>query len=149
MAETVFELTAKGKEAVAHMANGIASALANGPAQEAAPAPKKSSVLTGPVRVEHELYFTPQDRLLYENKQLEVRNALQAMALKKLEMAQARSTFENQLRALDQQLSTLTTDAKRREEELRALQTDIAETYSIDLQKIVYDSESGRISSLP
>jgi len=109
----------------------------------------KSSILSGPVRAGNELYFTPADRLLYENKQLVVKNALQAIALKKLEMAQTRSAFQEQVRKLDGDLTQLTQDAKAQEESLRALQTELASVYRVDLQKIAYDTESGRISFLP
>jgi len=140
-----YELTAKGKEVVSGL-NGHPSILSNGHGNGATSG-HKSTVLSGPIRSGHELYFTPQDRLLYENKQLEVRNGLQAIGIKKLGIAQAKSNFESQLRALDQQLATLTADAKRREDELRALQTEIADTYAVDLQKIAYDPQSGRITA--
>jgi len=138
VASQEFELTSKGETVVKAMA------------EVTKPAPsaieKKSSILTGPVYASGDMYFTLADRLLYENKQLAVKNALQQIALKKFEIMQTKSAFEERMRKLDSELGSVTQDAKGMEKALYDLQVEISHVYRVDLQKIAYDPESGRIT---
>lgn len=144
-----YELTDKGKAALSDL-NGHANVSLNGAAPKASASSKESSVLRGPSDMgDGQLYFSAHDRLLYENKQLLVKSGLQNIALKRLEIAQMRSQFEDRMRQAQTDLANVTNDAKAAEAELRSIQEEIQRVYSVDLQKIAYDPDTGRISIPP
>lgn len=110
------------------------------------PPPPAASDLTGPQRIDGSLYFSRADLHLYELKQLEVRYALQQIALKRLDIERQRQSFEEQLRAANHDLAQVTAAAKVKEESLRGLQRGIEHVYGVDLQRVMYDPDTGRIT---
>lgn len=116
------------------------------PPQAPVPPPPAASELTGPQRLDGVLYFSRADLHLYELKQLEVRYALQQIALKRLDIERQRQSFEEQLRTANQELTQVTAAAKVKEEKLRGLQRGIEHVYGVDLQRVMYDPDTGRIT---
>lgn len=125
-------------------------ALASACESKVAAPPYKSPILTGPAPAQlGELYFTAHDRLLYENRQYAMKNAAQALALKRLEIVQAKIAAEKEIRKLEGELLTITSQFKELEKALFVLQEDIETTYRVKLKHVVYDSETGRITLQP
>lgn len=84
--------------------------------------------------------------LEYELSQAKVVNALQAIGIKKAEIDSSHKAFLESQRLQQKELSTLVVLAKEQESALRALQEEFQATTGIDVQKMVYDDKTGKIS---
>ena len=117
------------------------------------PTPQEENpfALTGPV-VDDETggkSFTKNDIMILELSQHKVVNATQAARLKKHEVDDYQRTANQKLASLQSIKIHLEGVARQREEEHRALQAAISKKYGIDLSKITYDDETGRITEPP
>lgn len=113
-------------------------------AEEVAP----KIVPVGPVYVEGNLHFSAYDLLRHELAQAKLLNALQAVGLKQREATAARAEFEERMRVFSADLLALQGVARQQEAALRALQAELSADYGLDVSKVTYDDQSGRIYPL-
>ena len=107
--------------------------------------------LTGPV-IDEETggkSFSKHDLMVLELSQHRVVNATQAARLKKHEVDDFQRSANQKLTSLQSIKLHLDGEARKREEEHRALQAAISQRYQVDLSKITYDDETGRITEPP
>lgn len=109
--------------------------------------------LSGPSVLDGQLYFTRADLHFYERRQLEAQSALKDIQLHKLAIEKAKADFEKakldfdeRVRQMAHQLAQVTANAKGKEAALHHLQSAIERKYAVNLQKVLYDGDTGRIT---
>jgi hypothetical protein len=103
--------------------------------------------LTGPVVDEEtgEKYFSKADLAMYELAQYKLANMTQGVRLKQIEVDKRRKEAEAELRQLQSQKEHLRISAQKQSAELVKVQNAITDRYGVDLSKISYDDETGKI----
>lgn len=118
--------------------------------KQGSPAKERSQHrLTGPAVINGEAHFSPEDLQAYELAQYKVLNAKQAVQLKvhEIEEYQRKANFKlAQMQALLKQVQAY---EKQYRDRLVELQAAITKKYGVDLSKITYDDETGRIMEPP
>jgi hypothetical protein len=110
---------------------------------------KSNGKLTGPVRADGDLYFSPEDLNRYELAQYKLANTMQGIRLKKGEAEEFKKKAEAQLGQIQVQAMQLTKLAEQQKVALKNIQDDLTKTYGVDFSKVTYDDESGRITIPP
>jgi len=106
--------------------------------------------LTGPeLRDDGSTYFTDEDLNLYELCQYKLRSALQATRLKQNEADEYQRKANQKLAQLQLQKKQLDVEVERHRKKLVELQQAITEKYGVDLSRVTYDDETGRILEPP
>lgn len=105
--------------------------------------------IAGPEIRDGEKYFSPEDLALYELAQYKVANARQAVQLKQHEADDYQRRANEKLSQLQFQVKQLRAFENQKKDALLRLQSAIAKAYDVDLSKVTYDDETGRIAELP
>lgn len=120
------------------------------PVQDAAPLTVDNSELhvgtkVGPVIVEGVMHLSPFDLTRYELAQHKVTGALQALGMKQRDIELAKRDFEARLAAMGNEATELMQVSQRQQQDLLALQNELAALYSLDFSQVTYDDVSGKI----
>jgi len=94
-------------------------------------------------------YFSQPDLSLYELAQYKLTAAVQAAHLKQHEVDEYQRKANQHLAQLQVQKKQLDLEVKKKKELLVELQKSISEAYEVDLTKVTYDDETGRITEPP
>lgn len=103
----------------------------------------------GPETRDGEMYFSAPDLSLYELAQYKLRSAAQAARIKQHEADDYQRKANQKLAALQLQKKALDEEAAKRKATLIEMQEAITELYGVDLSKVTYDDETGRITEPP
>jgi hypothetical protein len=117
------------------------------------------SPLSGPREIDGDTYFSPYDLARYELAQIKVENSYMAIALKRAAtekakyeyeaaLLKAKEVYEANLRQNNEEVAQLLGISKNLENLLRTLQAELAASYKINLSKISYDDQTGKITVL-
>ena len=107
--------------------------------------------LTGPV-IDDETgtkSFSQHDMMLLDLMQHKVVNATQAVRLKKHEADDFQRNANQKLASMQSIKVHLEGVAREHQDRLRELQQAISKKYNVDLSKVTYDDETGRITEPP
>lgn len=110
---------------------------------------RKRPTLTGPEIREGEKYFSQEDLNLYELAQYKVANARQAVRLKQHEAEEYQRKANATLSQMQFHVKQLKSQEEQLMDALRRLQAAVSKKYELDLTKITYDDETGRIQEPP
>jgi hypothetical protein len=111
-----------------------------------APAAGTSSPLVeGPRYVEGTMHFSPNDLVRYDLYRTRVEHALQQITINRSEAEAVKRRAEEDIRRIQSHSHQLMNEAKVREEEFKAFQSAIGETYSLDMKQVSYDDRSGKL----
>lgn len=105
--------------------------------------------LTGPEVREGMKYFSPQDLSAYELAQYKLKVAAQASQLKQNEAKEYQRRANKELAEIQLQKQQLDIEVKKLKAHLIEMQNAISEQYEVDLSKVTYDDETGRITEPP
>ena len=104
--------------------------------------------VVGPVKTGGFLYFHPQDLLSFEKAQMEIELLMLKANLKRFEADKLKRDAEDRIQKLNTEILQLISETKSKEEKLIKLRQNISEKYEIDMTKISYDDETGKINFL-
>jgi hypothetical protein len=99
----------------------------------------------GPLVVDGELYFSPLDLARYELAQYKVANTVHSLNLHRAQIDRIQRKAEEDVRNINMQIVQLQSTLKSQEQELVAMQKDLAALYGIEMSAITYDDKTGRL----
>lgn len=91
-------------------------------------------------------YFSDPDLALYEIAQLKAENADYQLRVAKLELQELKRAHEAQLRDAAARVAILGSARLDTIRELKKTQDAVGEAYQVDLSRVSYDDETGRLS---
>ena len=112
------------------------------------PSAKNPLGLTGPI-IDDETgvkSFSKADLSMYELAQYKLANMTQSVRLKQIDIDNYRREAEKHLTQLQSQKEHLRIEAKKQGDALVTMQNAITKQYGVDLSKISYDDETGKIN---
>jgi hypothetical protein len=99
----------------------------------------------GPVFIEGVMHLSPMDLMKFELVQAKYANLAQAAVLKRNEMDEVQRTFTDKMHRLRQEASQLKVGVKDSGVALEQAKSELQEVYGIDLTKVIYDDQSGKV----
>jgi homogentisate 1,2-dioxygenase len=102
----------------------------------------------GPVYNDGVMHLSPMDLMKFELAQAKAANLAQAHVLKKQEMAEQQRQFNERMHRLRQESSQLQVASKDAAGALAVARKELSEAYNMDLERIIYDDQSGKIHVL-
>jgi hypothetical protein len=110
---------------------------------------KPRIVQTGPDFHDGEPHFSPFDLARFELAQDRVVIIQQAIELRRRDAEEADRLHREKMHGIAIETAKLRALKERRDQELRALRAELSTLYDLDLARITYDDETGRIRHLP
>jgi hypothetical protein len=113
----------------------------------AAPKPRGVCGFKGPEsRGDEGLYLAREDLLFIELRQAKVANALQAIALRRVENERLLRRQEQERNAAQVEMALLTDAGMQAEARIVTMWAELGEVYGLDFTQVSYDDETGRIT---
>ena len=100
---------------------------------------------TGPEYPEGIMHMSPMDLMKFELAQAKAANMSQAAMLKRKEMEDFQRHFNERMHQLRQEQSQLEVGRKDAVKAFDVAKVELQEAYGMDLTKIIYDDQSGKI----
>ena len=112
-----------------------------------APKPRGVCNFRGPeTRGDEGLYLAREDLLFIELRQAKVANALQAIALRRVENERLLRRHEQERNAAQAEMALLVDTGMQAEARITAMWVELGEVYGLDFTQVSYDDETGRIT---